>query len=157
MTDTEKKSASSHEEYRGDSEKGANVSPKANISARSVYPRCCRGLVLVPYLLFPLGRIKNPLSGIPKAQLLSDVETFAREKDMMDVIVLLKKGALVAQDPPSFETIEELDEDDKTTLRREITHKWSQPRTMYLTVALCSIGAAVQYARYPFSNFGFDR
>lgn len=76
---------------------------------------------------------------------------------MMDVLDLLKKGALVAQDPPSFETIEELDEDDKVTLRREITHRWSQPRTLYLTVGLCSIGAAVQYARYPFSNFGFDR
>jgi len=76
---------------------------------------------------------------------------------MMDVLVLLKKGALVAQDPPSFETIEELDEDDKVTLRREITHKWSQPRTLYLTVGLCSIGAAVQYARYPSSNVGFDR
>jgi hypothetical protein len=102
-----------------------------------------------------LCRIKNPLAGIPKAQLLSDVEEFAREKELTDILVLLKKGALVAQDPPSFETIEELDEDDKTTLRREITHRWSQPRVLYLTIGLCSIGAAVQYVRFTFSNFGF--
>ena len=54
MTDTEKKSASSHEEYRGDSEKGAHVDLNANISARSVYLRCCRDrVVLVPYSLSP--------------------------------------------------------------------------------------------------------
>jgi len=75
---------------------------------------------------------------------------------MGDVLDLLKKGALVAQDPSAFESIEELDEDDRVTLRREITHRWSQPRTLYLTIGLCSIGAAVQYARYAFSNFGFD-
>ena len=76
---------------------------------------------------------------------------------MMDVVDLLKKGALVAQDPPGFESLQELDEDDKITLRREITHKWSQPRILYVTIGLCSIGAAVQYARYAFSNFDFDR
>jgi len=76
---------------------------------------------------------------------------------MADILVFLKKGALVAQDPPSFETIEELDESDKISLRREVTHKWSQPRVLYLTIALCSIGAAVQCASCNFLNFGFDR
>ena len=75
---------------------------------------------------------------------------------MMDIVVLLKKGALVAQDPPSFEMIEELDEDDRVALRREITHKWSQPRVLYLTIILCSIGAAVQYVPHAFSGFAFD-
>lgn len=64
---------------------------------------------------------------------------------MTDISDLLKKGALVAQDPATFEAIEELSEDDKIALRREITHKWSQPRMLYFTVILCSIGAAVQY------------
>ena len=73
---------------------------------------------------------------------------------MSDITNLLKRGALVAQDPASFETINELDEDEKTALRREITHKWSQPRVLYLTIALCSIGAAVQCVHYAF--LGFD-
>jgi len=75
---------------------------------------------------------------------------------MADISDLLKKGALVAQDPPSFETIEELNEDDRIALRREITHKWSQPRVLYLTVILCSVGAAVQYVLHPFLNSGSD-
>lgn len=96
-------------------------------------------------LTLSLSRIKNPLAGVPKAQLLSDVEQFATEKDLTDISDLLKKGALVAQDPSSFETIAELDEADRIPLRREITHKWSQPRVLYYTVILCSVGAAVQY------------
>ena len=106
-------------------------------------------------LTLSLYRIKNPLAGVPKAQLLSDVEQFAEERDMTDILVFLKKGALVAQDPPSFETIEELDENDKIPLRREVTHRWSQPRVLYLTIALCSIGAAVQCVRCAFLNFDF--
>lgn len=85
---------------------------------------------------------------------MTDVERFAKEREMTDISGLLKKGALVAQDPASFETIKELDEDEKTALRREITHKWSHPRVLYLTIALCSIGAAVQYVRYAFLSFG---
>lgn len=122
--------------------------PAASTSTRTsppgpYSPPSPRSRVLAPYP--SLCRIKNPLSGIPKAQLLGDVEEFARQKELTDIVVLLKKGALVAQDPPSFEAIEELDEDDKVALRREITHKWSQPRILYLTIILCSIGAAVQY------------
>lgn len=108
-------------------------------------------------LFFPFYRIKNPLAGIPKAQLLSNVEQFAKERGMSDISDLLKKGALVAQDPASFEKITELDEDEKTALRREVTHKWSQPRMLYLTIILCSIGAAVQYVRYLILSFGFHR
>lgn len=122
MADPEKKSTTSHEYRRGDSEKGSDVDLNQNVTAR----------------------IKNPLAGIPKAQLLDNVEQFAKEKDLTDISGLLKKGALVAQDPTAFETFAELDEDEKVALRREVTHKWSQPRILYFTIILCSIGAAVQ-------------
>ncbi|KAF9782974.1 hypothetical protein BJ322DRAFT_1100771 [Thelephora terrestris] len=122
MADTEKKSTSSHEYQGDDAERGSDVDLSRNISAR----------------------IKNPLAGIPKAQLMTDVERFVEDREMADISALLKKGALVAQDPDSFESIEELDEDEKIALRREITHKWSQPRLLYVTIILCSIGAAVQ-------------
>ena len=84
---------------------------------------------------------------------MNNVEQFAKEKDLEDVSDLLKKGALVAQDPTAFETFEELDEDEKVALRREITHKWSQTRILYLTIILCSIGASVQYVCSPFFLF----
>ncbi|KXN90183.1 Putative polyol transporter 1 [Leucoagaricus sp. SymC.cos] len=90
------------------------------------------------------ARIQNPLHGIPKEKLLSQVEDFAREKGMEDITTLLQKGALIAQNPSQFESMPELDEEDKVIIRRETTHKWSQPRDLYYTVILCSIAAAVQ-------------
>ena len=63
---------------------------------------------------------------------------------MQDMVPLLKKAALVAQDPPAFEQISELDESEREALRNEVLHKWRVPRSLYFTVILCSIGAAVQ-------------
>jgi len=63
---------------------------------------------------------------------------------MQDMVPLLKKGALVAQDPPAFEQIAELDDVERDALRNEVLHKWRQPFALYFTVILCSIGAAVQ-------------
>ena len=63
---------------------------------------------------------------------------------MTEHIPLLKKGALVAQDPPAFESVQELEELEREALRNEVLHKWRQPRSLYLTVILCSVGAAVQ-------------
>lgn len=63
---------------------------------------------------------------------------------MTEHIPLLKKGALVAQDPPAFEQIDELDDTERDALRNEVLHKWRQPAALYFTVILCSVGAAVQ-------------
>ena len=89
-------------------------------------------------------RIQNPLAGIPRDTLFYNVEQFAQEANMTDMVPLLKKGALVAQDPPEFESIPELEEVEREALRNEVLHKWRQPTALYFTVILCSIGAAVQ-------------
>ncbi|KAF8885214.1 major facilitator superfamily domain-containing protein [Infundibulicybe gibba] len=90
------------------------------------------------------AKIQNPLYGIPRETLLAQVEEFARERGMEDMTLLLQKGALLAQNPKQFESIPDLDESDKAIIRRETTHKWSQPRDLYLTVVICSLAAAVQ-------------
>ncbi|KAI1818972.1 sugar transporter-domain-containing protein [Xylaria intraflava] len=93
------------------------------------------------------AKIQNPLAGIPREQLLADVEDFAQENGLNEYVPLLRKGALVAQDPTGFEDIrgaEALDEAEIYALKREVTHKWRVPLTLYLTIATCSIGAAVQ-------------
>ena len=71
------------------------------------------------------GEIKNPLVGIPKDQLLADVDAFAEKYgfDQETEVPLLRKGALVAQSPADFENIPELDDDDRNALRRDITHR----------------------------------
>jgi len=63
---------------------------------------------------------------------------------MTPEVDLLKKGALVAQNPGGYESMLELSDDEKSALRLEVTKKWSHPLKLYLTVAVCSIGAAVQ-------------
>ena len=90
------------------------------------------------------GRIKNPLAGIPKAQLIADVEQFAADNDLGDIRDHLIKGALVAQSPNHIDQIQELDEEDRRVLHEEITHKWKHPRILYVTIVLNSIAAAIQ-------------
>ncbi|KMU84012.1 myo-inositol transporter 2 [Coccidioides immitis H538.4] len=90
------------------------------------------------------NKLRNPLSGMTKDELFRDVETFALEKGLMDVVDDLKKGALIAQDPKSFELLDELSEAEKELLRREKTHKWNQPFMMYFMTILCAGSAIVQ-------------
>ncbi|KAK8090118.1 hypothetical protein PG997_005079 [Apiospora hydei] len=94
------------------------------------------------------AKIKNPLKGVPYDQLMRDVDAFAEEKGLTEHVALLRKGALVAQDPTQFgENLtgeHALDEAEIKALREEATHKWRLPAKLYLTIATCSIGAAVQ-------------
>jgi hypothetical protein len=75
---------------------------------------------------------------------MADVEDFARENELMDILPELRKGALVARDPANFQNLPELDDEEKRVLTREVTNRWSQTRTLYFTIITCSIGAAVQ-------------
>ncbi|KAK5083391.1 hypothetical protein LTR24_007681 [Lithohypha guttulata] len=90
------------------------------------------------------GEIKNPLAGVPKDQLLQDVDLFAEEHHLTEIRDLLRKGALVAQSPAAIEHIVELDDTDRQVLRDEVTHKWRHPKTLYFTITLNSIAAAIQ-------------
>ncbi|KAH7370583.1 MFS sugar transporter-like protein [Rhexocercosporidium sp. MPI-PUGE-AT-0058] len=93
------------------------------------------------------GRIQNPLAGLPTAFLLREIDEFARKRGLMDVLPLLRKGALVARDPSGYEDIsgeEALDDAEIEALRDEVLHKWRQPKALYYTIIICSIGAAVQ-------------
>lgn len=87
---------------------------------------------------------ENPLSNIPKDQLLQEVETFCQEHGLMDHIDAFRKGALVAQNPHDIDGINELSLEDREALNREHTHRWSQPFTLYWLVVMCSLAAAVQ-------------
>ncbi|KAK7043468.1 hypothetical protein R3P38DRAFT_2510089, partial [Favolaschia claudopus] len=89
------------------------------------------------------AKLANPLHGISREQLLRDVERFAEEKNLKHLLPELRKGALVAQDPRSFESIDILEEEDKYHLRRETTHRYSQTFTLYHAL-MGSLAAAVQ-------------
>jgi len=90
------------------------------------------------------GEIKNPLVGVPRDVLMQDVENFATQNNLQDILPLLRKGALVAQSPHAIDHISELDEHERDALRNEVTHKWRQPKILYFTIILNSIAAAIQ-------------
>lgn len=90
------------------------------------------------------AEIRNPLAGIAKDDLFHQVESFAEQKDLGDIVDDLKKGALVAQNPKGFEEIEEINEEERESLRFEQNHRWNQPAQLWITIVLCSIGACVQ-------------
>ncbi|KAG9769660.1 Polyol transporter 5 [Exophiala dermatitidis] len=90
------------------------------------------------------GEVRNPLVGIPREQLLQDVENYASENQLTDILPLLRKGALVAQSPHAIEHIPDLDESERQLLREEVTHRWKHPKTLYFTIVLNSIAAAIQ-------------
>ncbi|CDS01785.1 hypothetical protein, partial [Sporisorium scitamineum] len=90
------------------------------------------------------AKVNNPLAGIPKDELLRNVEAFAQEKGLTDAVEMLKKGALLAQRPAEYQDIDELTQDEKDAVAHEYAHKWSHPFLLYMTIFVCSIGAATQ-------------
>ncbi|KAI5123855.1 hypothetical protein M0805_005672 [Coniferiporia weirii] len=90
------------------------------------------------------AKLANPLAGIPQDQLMRDGAAFARKHDLGHLEEEFAKGALVAQDPVGFEGIDVLSEEEKEVLRRELTHRWHQPLSLYWLCVMCAVAAAVQ-------------
>lgn len=53
-------------------------------------------------------------------------KAFAHEKGLAEYEDEFAKGAVVAQDPLVFESLDILNDEDKRVLRREVTHKASR-------------------------------
>ncbi|PWN42296.1 hypothetical protein IE81DRAFT_137327 [Ceraceosorus guamensis] len=90
------------------------------------------------------GLLVNALSGISQDQLFRDVDQFLQEKQIQEDPALFHRAALAAQEPARFESIDGLQEDERSALQKELTSRWAAPWTLYLTILACSIGAATQ-------------
>ncbi|MCJ1381085.1 hypothetical protein MMC17_004194 [Xylographa soralifera] len=103
--------------------------------------------------------VQNPLHGLEPQELMNKVQNFAaltnwRPRDLE----LLKLGSIIAQNPAAikdmpgaiaagaeaFGNLRSLDDDELKYLKDEDENMWRQPRPLYFTIVLCSIGAAVQ-------------
>lgn len=97
-----------------------------------------------------IPRIRNPLEDISREQLMSNVQQYAQEHELLDIVPLLRKGAIAGQNPDDavnpgkLEVVGELDADDREVLVVERTSRWKQPRALYYTIILNSIAAAIQ-------------
>ena len=86
------------------------------------------------------------MAEIPEPQLIQDASEFSDKHGLSEHKDLITRGALLARDPANYRTNPklELNEEELLVLQEEKTHKWRHPKALYLTIIVCSIGAAVQ-------------
>lgn len=81
---------------------------------------------------------------------MSNVQEYASDHGLLDILPLLRKGATAGQNPNAAlnpvknGSVSELDADDREILFVERTSRWKQPRALYYTIILNSIAAAIQ-------------
>lgn len=79
-----------------------------------------------------------------ESECIQDVHSFAQEHGFEAEKDLIVKGALISRDPTNFANVSGITEKEKTAIANEVLHKWHQPKILYFTIILCSVGAAVQ-------------
>ena len=92
------------------------------------------------------AKLANPLARFNHAELEDMGEKYATKYQMGDKedIRAFQKGAVLAQDPMKYKSVQGLRPDELVVLEKEFTNKWSQPKLMYIVIILCSTCAAVQ-------------
>lgn len=73
-----------------------------------------------------------------------DAKAFAESHDMAEHADLFGRAALVARNPNQFETVAEIDDEERAALAYERENKWHGPFMLWYSIALCAIGAATQ-------------
>lgn len=76
---------------------------------------------------------------MPRDTLMRSAEKFAADNDLSDILPLLKKGALAAQNPAEVATMDDFTDEEKEIFQEELTHKWRQPKILYVTIILNSV------------------
>jgi hypothetical protein len=92
------------------------------------------------------AKLSNPLAGYSHAELRKQGRVFALNHEIREEedVRAFELGAVLAQAPERFASIEGLTAHEKAILLHEVEHRWSQPKKMYLVIVLCSLSAAVQ-------------
>ncbi|KAJ5894907.1 Major facilitator superfamily domain general substrate transporter [Penicillium taxi] len=92
------------------------------------------------------AKLANPLAGFSHAELRKQGRSFAIANEIGDEsdIRAFELGAVLAQSPERYPNVADLTGQEKEILRREFTHRWSQPWKMYAVIVLCSLSAATQ-------------
>ena len=83
------------------------------------------------------------LRTLSKDGLVNEVEEFADSYGLSHKIEVLRRALYLLQGE-ALEEIPGITEHELAALRRETSHKWQQPRLLYFTIAICSLGAVEQ-------------
>lgn len=74
--------------------------------------------------------VLNPLTGMSTGEVIEEADAFVNQFGFESDREVFRRGALVAQNPKGFETINELSQDEKNGLAHERDHIWSQTRSL---------------------------
>ncbi|CAM0140929.1 hypothetical protein VKS41_003606 [Umbelopsis sp. WA50703] len=77
-------------------------------------------------------------------EVLDIANTIITENGLEEYEDVMKRGALLANDPDNYESRTDLSEQEKEILGREVTHRWHQPAQMYFLAAVGAMTAVVQ-------------
>ncbi|KAF2420340.1 putative facilitated glucose transporter [Tothia fuscella] len=91
-----------------------------------------------------LNIIQNPLKRSSPEKAAADASAFAEANGMVEHAALFARAALVARDPRNFESVNELQEDERAALVYERDHKWNGSKMLWYSISLCAVGAATQ-------------
>ena len=93
-----------------------------------------------------VASLERPLAGKPYEVLRRMGREYAIKNQLGEEedIRAFEIGACLAQDPNKYDQVPGIQPDELEVLQKEITHRWSQPKLMYLIIVLCSTCAAVQ-------------
>ena len=102
-------------------------------------------------VLFPAGASSQHLEEPESRQLQSfaeeaaveDVEVFAKSNGLMHKLDILKKAAYIIQGDPIHD-VPEITELQIRAFQLETERKWRQPKMLYFTILVCSLGAIEQ-------------
>lgn len=85
-----------------------------------------------------------PPQRVSREQAIFDAQGFAEANNMAEHSELFGRAALVARNPKEFDTIPELDNEERAALAYERDHKWHGPFMLWYSIGLCAVGAATQ-------------
>jgi len=77
-------------------------------------------------------------------EVLDIAASIIQENGLEEYSDVIKRGALLANDPENWESRTDITDDEKEILRREVTHRWRQPAQMYFLAAVGAMAAVVQ-------------
>lgn len=94
------------------------------------------------------AKLANPLMGFSYNELKKMGRAYAYEHALAEPedVRALEIGACLARNPGNVDDAKlfGVNDEELAVLERELSHRWSQPFTLYLVIVLCSICAAVQ-------------
>jgi hypothetical protein len=79
-----------------------------------------------------------------KARVIADAEQFCRDRGLEEHSELFARAALVARHSIAFESVGELEPEEREALLYEREHKYKGTFWLWYSVILCAVGAAVQ-------------